>query len=70
MPTETTMISPYAAMTVNERLFAAGLLSEFDAAARARDRAGMIAILQAVDMGEQAASTADAVLADPGRYGY
>jgi len=30
----------YMGMTVNERLFAAGLLDEFDDAARARDARG------------------------------
>jgi hypothetical protein len=35
----------YSAMTVNERLVTAGLLHEFDAAARRRDRPGMLEIL-------------------------
>ncbi|MDB5424652.1 MAG: hypothetical protein JWQ29_2068 [Phenylobacterium sp.] len=50
-------------MTVNERLFAADLLGQWDAAVRARDRNEMIGILQKVDMGDQAATTTDAVLA-------
>jgi hypothetical protein len=37
-----------AAMAVNERLFAAGLLDDFDAAAAARDRVGLRALLAAV----------------------
>ncbi len=37
-----------AAMTVNERLFAAGLLVDFDAAAAARDEAGLRRLLVAV----------------------
>ena len=37
-----------AAMTVNERLFAAGLLDDFDAAAAARDKAGPRSLLAAV----------------------
>ncbi len=37
-----------AAMTVNERLFAAGLLDDFDDAAAARDRAGLRSLLAAV----------------------
>ncbi len=37
-----------AAMTVNERLFAAGLLGNFDAAAAARDKAGLRSLLAAV----------------------
>ena len=62
--------SPYAAMTVNERLVEAGLLDRWDTAARARDRAVMVAVLREVDMGELAESTADAVLADPAFYGF
>ncbi len=34
-------------MTVNERLFAAGLLGDFDAAAAARDEAGLRRLLVA-----------------------
>jgi hypothetical protein len=56
-------------MTVNERLYAANLLSAWDAAAKARDRDRMIGILEAVELGDQAATTADAVLSDPRRYG-
>jgi len=33
-------------MTVNERLFAAGLLADFDGAAKRRDREKMIDILR------------------------
>jgi hypothetical protein len=61
--------SRYAGMTVNERMFEAGLMQAFDAAARDRDRAEMIRILTDVDL-EDAASTADAILGSPERYGY
>ncbi len=45
-----TTLSPgeAAAMTVNERLFAAGFLGDFDAAAAARDTAGLRSLLAAV----------------------
>ncbi len=56
-------------MTVNERLFDAGLLQAFDAAARARDRAEMIRIMSDVDV-EDAARSADSILQNPQRYGY
>ncbi|HRJ69767.1 MAG TPA: hypothetical protein PK812_09170 [Beijerinckiaceae bacterium] len=56
-------------MTVNERLTVAGLLGEWDKAARRRDRAVMIALLEKVDVAD-AAGIVDAVLADPGRYGF
>jgi hypothetical protein len=59
----------FAGMTVNERLFAAGLLRDFDQAARRRDRARMIGILTqvAVDTPER---TGDAILGDPETYGF
>ncbi len=58
-------------MTVDERLFVAGKRDRFDAAARKGDRQQMIRILLDVELSNsQAAETADAILADPGQYGY
>lgn len=37
--------NPFLGMTTNERLFAAGLLDAFDAAARRRDRSEMVELL-------------------------
>jgi hypothetical protein len=54
--------SPYAAMTVNERLFASGRMVEWDEAVQARDRERMITILLSVDMGQQAQITVDRIL--------
>lgn len=51
--------------TTNERLWAAGLLDEFEKAARARDRARMIEFLRRVDLGDQAEWIADTLLARP-----
>ena len=59
----------YAGMTVNERLFAAGLLAVFDDAARKRDRDKMIELLRRVEV-ETPEWSVDAILADPGRYGF
>jgi hypothetical protein len=59
----------YAGMTLNERLFDAGLMEAFDTAARDRDRAEMIRILAKVKV-EDAAWSADAILSNPQRYGY
>jgi hypothetical protein len=56
-------------MTVNERLATAGLIEQWDAAVRARDRDAMIAILTDVDVTDPA-FTVDTVLADPGKYGF
>jgi hypothetical protein len=61
-------LSRYAGMTVNERLFDAGLMQDFDAATRARDRAEMIRLLTAVDVAD-AAWSADTILESPERYG-
>jgi len=44
------MASPYAGMTVNERLYAAGHLAEWHEAARNCDRIRMIEILESVDL--------------------
>jgi hypothetical protein len=41
--------SPYAGITTNERLFEAGLLSEWNVAARSRNRDWMIELLGKVD---------------------
>ena len=60
----------FAGMTVNERLFSAGTLDQFDAAARRRDRITMIALLRSVALTEiEAAKTTDMILADPAFYG-
>ena len=60
----------YSGMTVNERLFAAGLLEAFDSAVRVRNREGMLEILIKVEMEpEGAARTADRILAHPTQFG-
>jgi hypothetical protein len=65
------MSGRFGGMTVNERLYEAGLLDEFDEAARARNHAAMIRILKQVEMGDKyAALTADAILANPAKYGF
>ncbi len=61
--------SRFAGMTVNERLVVAGRIAEWDAAVRARDRARMIAVLEALDLGNPG-DIADRVLADPARHGF
>ena len=59
----------YAGLTVNERLFEAGLLSDFDAAVAARNRQQMIHMLTDVAV-EDAAGSVDAILQNPEWYGY
>lgn len=59
-----------AGMTTNERLFFAGLMPEFDAAAHSRNSERMVEILCKIGLGNQADEIAGAVLADPKRYGY
>jgi hypothetical protein len=56
-------------MTVNERLFTAGLLDAFDQAVLRRDRKALVDILKRVDV-PSPYLTIDAIFADPGRYGY
>jgi hypothetical protein len=55
----------YAGTTVNERLSAAGLIKAWDTAVTRRDRAKMLEVLLATGLtAEQAAFTADTILAD------
>ena len=64
-------MSLYAGMTVNERLVVSGRIAAWDTAVAKRDRAKMIAVLMATELSEkQAAETTDAVLANPGKYGF
>jgi len=64
------MHSQYGGMTVNERLFAAGLLDAFDTAAKRRARDEMIRILARVELdGPDGAAIVDTILADPTKYG-
>jgi hypothetical protein len=62
--------SQYAGLTVNERLLKSGLGDKWDIAVRARARAAMIEILEALDMAAEAVTTTDAVLANPRFYGF
>ena len=58
-------------MTVNERLRHCGLLAEFDAAIRARDKAAAIQVLSQAHLSPmQAEYTVSQVLRAPERYGY
>jgi len=58
----------YPGMTINERLFVAGLMERWDIAVRARDREAMIATLHAVGVATPQ-NVVDAVLANPERHG-
>jgi len=60
----------YAGMTVNERLYAAGLIKAWDAAVIMRDRVKMLEILMATELTKQAAFTVDTTLTDPEKYGF
>ena len=58
-------------MTVNERLFVAGLVQQFDEAISSGDRPRAIGILLRVALSDASAGeTVDAVLANPEKYGY
>lgn len=58
-------------MSVNERLFACGLLDAWDEAVMNRDRPQMIALLlQTAIARDQAERTTDAVLENPKTYGF
>ncbi len=58
-------------MTVNERLFASGLLDRWDSAATKRKKEDMISILCEVALTkEQATWTTETILSDPAKYGF
>jgi hypothetical protein len=59
-------VGQYDAMTVNERLFVAGLVDEFDRAVRARDEQSLKRILRDVEVSDD---NIDAILKQvlPGR---
>ena len=58
----------FGGMTTNERLVLSGLISDWDDAVRVHDRERMVAILSAVDLGNQADSIIETVLQSaPGR---
>jgi len=58
-------------MTVNERLFVAGLVEQFDAAIKSRDRRSAVELVRQLSMSEsEAGATTDAVRANPTKYGF
>ena len=63
--------SDYRGMTVNERLVVAGLIDQFDSAARRRDRDAMIALLDEVGLSASTcAQTVELILGNPSHYGF
>ncbi len=58
-----------AGMTVNERLSHVGIIDRRDEAARLQDRETMIALLEQIEVSAPQL-IADAVLADPKKYGF
>lgn len=61
----------YSGMTLNERLFEAKLLDQFQAAANAKDRKTLIDILGRVDVkSKEAEWTVDTIFSNPEKYGF
>jgi len=61
----------FGGMTVNERLFVARLVEQWDHAVNARDRDAMIEILTRVELPKtEAGRIADTILANPAKYGF
>lgn len=61
--------SRYAGVSAFERLEAAGLRADFDAAAHSRSRSEMVRLLGEVEWAE-ASWFVDTIIANPRRYGY
>lgn len=55
-------MSEYSAMTVNERLFACGLMGEWDQAVKRKDREKLTELLAKVELEDQAAIIVGSVL--------
>ncbi len=53
----------YSGMTVHERLSEAGLHDQFDVAVKMGNKTRLIALLEEVELGDQAEQIADAALA-------
>ncbi len=61
----------YSGMTINERLFEAGLLRQLHEAARRSGRVRLMSILGQAELSEeQVAETTDTLPAHPEKYGY
>ena len=60
----------FAGMTTNGRLYVAGLLPDWDVAVVSRNRKRMVEILGKVGLASDGDQIADAVLANPQRYGF
>jgi hypothetical protein len=63
-------VSKFDGMTVNERLFEAGIISKWDDAVTKGDRSRMIELLNKVGLKDQSAQIVDAVLTNPAAYGF
>lgn len=63
-------MSKFDGMTVNERLFEAGIISKWDDAVTKGDRSRMIELLNKVGLKDQSAQIVDAVLTNPAAYGF
>ena len=55
-------MSKLGGMTVNERLYATGLVAAWDEAVQRKDRAALINLLGKVELADQAEAIANAVL--------
>lgn len=61
----------YSGMTVNERLYEAGLLDDFYRAANRKDKNEMVTLLMSVELERpQAEETTDTILKNPAFYGF
>jgi len=61
----------YGGMTVNERLFGAGLLDTFDNCIKRSDDEGAVAVLTKVELTpDEAKAIVAAVRQNPAKYGY
>ena len=61
----------YSGMTLNEMLYEAGLMKDFDSAIRKKDKTALIRILKSVNIAEKSASKIiESIFSNPEKYGY
>jgi len=64
-------MSVYGGMTINERLFAAKLINDFDSAVIQKNKDKIILILKSVELSaDDAEQCCNSILSNPTKYGY
>ena len=64
-------MNKFAGMTMNERLYTAGIADKFDAAVRRKDKTVLMELLAQIEIpARQSQETIDLIFGNPAKYGY